>query len=326
MPTPTTFYTDNLAYINSVCVAYVGENVVALAHAITPAAFMLLGFYVIVWGYASLRGMIEQPLTDMLARLVKITLIFSIAIGVANYNTVIVNLFVDGPDQLTQAMANAKTPSGMAAGLDILFDHGFAVGKQFWGKAGILHGDFGMYIAALVVFLITVAVTAYAFFLIVLAKVALSILLALGPLFILSLLFQSTQNYFSSWVQQLSNYFLVPVLVVAVNLLVLTLFSRAADSAMTSTADIDQVFPFMALGLVALLALGSVLSMASGLAGGVSLSSFGMGRMASRAGLKLASNVAEGMGKAGVAGAKMVARPAWNAYQNRNKNSLTNKE
>jgi type IV secretion system protein VirB6 len=114
-----------------------------------------------------------------------------------------------------------------------------------------------------------------------LSKVALTAILALGPLFIISLLFETTAGYFNSWIRQLSNYFLVPVLVMAVNLLVLKLFSRAASAAAIANAgEVDQIFPFLVMGLVSLLALASVLAIAAGLAGGVALSAFGMGRLA----------------------------------------------
>ncbi len=321
----TTFYGDNLTYINNVCTAYIGENVAAVAAAIAPAAFMLLGVYVMLWGYASLRGLIEEPIMDLAARLLKISLIFSIGIGLAEFNVLITDTLFNGPEQLAAVLTHAPSSSGVVNSLDALFDQGFQIGKQFWIKGGILHGDFGMYIVALTVWTETVAVTAYAFFLMVLSKFALTIIISLGSLFIISLLFDSTAAYFNSWVQQMTNYFLVPVLVVATNLLVMTLFSRAAEGAvaMTSTTDIDQIFPFFAMGLVSLLVLGSILTMAAGLSGGMALSSFGVGRLAARI-LGTGAKKALGTGaKVAGIGTKKVARAGWTAYQNRNRNSIS---
>lgn len=63
-----------------------------------------------------------------------------------------------------------------------------------------------MYMVAILVWGQTILVTAYACFLIVGAKIALAIIMAIGPLFIFSLMFQSTSDFFSRWVQQLANY------------------------------------------------------------------------------------------------------------------------
>jgi len=325
---PGTFFADNLKYIERVCDAYVGEQVAAVAQAIAPAAFTLLGVYVLLWGFASMRGAIREPLMDMAERVFKVSLIFGVGIGLAEYNTVITETFLHGPDELAAAMARAPDSTSFAGGLDILLSQGFDIGKQFWDKAGVFNGDTGLYFVALAVWTLIIVVTSYGFFLMALAKVALTAILALGPLFIIGLLFQTTSGYFNSWMRQLSNYFLVPVLVMAVNLLVLKLFSRAASAAeIVRAGDVDQIFPFLVMGLVSLLALASVLTIASGLAGGVSLSSFGMGRLAGKLlqhhGQKLIRTGADYSTRP----VRYVSRKAWGgtkaAFQARPKNSIT---
>jgi type IV secretion system protein VirB6 len=281
MAAPGTFFTASLGYIERVCDAYVGEQVAAVAQAIAPAAFTFLGVYVVLWGFASMRGAIREPLMDMAERVLKVALVFGAGIGLAEYNTVITQTFLHGPDELAAAMARSQDQTSFTGGLDTLLGQGFDIGKQFWAKAGLFNGDVGLYFVALAVWALTIIVTSYGFFLMALSKVALTAILALGPLFIISLLFETTSGYFNSWFRQLSNYFLVPILVMAVNLLVLKLFSRSASAAAIANAgEVDQIFPFMAMGLISLLALASVLTIAAGLAGGVALSSFGMGRLA----------------------------------------------
>jgi type IV secretion system protein VirB6 len=132
----------------------------------------------------------------------------------------------------------------------------------------------------------------------------------MGAIFFLGLLFQATAGFFNSWLRQLANYFLIPVLVVMINLLVMKLFSRAASgaAAMTATTEVSQVFPFFAMGLVCLLALASVLSVASGLAGG----------LLTKSGFKLGKKVGKQTGRAG----KKIGRGAWNLYQNSKRNTI----
>lgn len=328
MAVPGTFFTSSLAYIEQVCDAYVGEQVAAVARAIAPAAFTFLGVYVVLWGFASMRGAIREPLMDMAERVLKVSLIFGAGIGLAEYNTVVTDTFLHGPDELAAAMARAPEAGGFTGGLDLLLSQGFDIGRQFWTKAGLFNGDVGLYFVALAVWALIIVVTAYGFFLMALSKVALTAILALGPLFIISLLFETTAGFFNSWIRQLSNYFLVPVLVMAVNLLVLKLFSRAASAAaIASIGEVDQIFPFLVMGLISLLALASVLTIAAGLAGGVALSSFGMGRLAGslmhRHGRQLAAKGADYASRP----VRYAGRKAWGAtkgaFQGRARNSVS---
>lgn len=323
-----TFYADSLQYINGVCESFVGENVAAVARIVGPFAFSLLTLYVVLWGFASLRGLVKEPANEFINRVIVIVVVFGIGFNLANYNILITNTFLRGPDEFVAGLTKSPGTAGVIGGLDLMFGQGLEVGARFWAKAGVLRGDFGMYIVALFVWAMTIVVTAYAFFLMALSKVALTLLISLGPLFFIGLLFQATAGFFNSWLRQMANYFLVPVMVVVVNLLVMKLFSRAANgaTAITATTEVSQVFPFLATGLVCLLALASVLSIASGLAGGVSLSSFGMGRFTGgllkyygfAAGKQLVKQTTRSVKWAG----KKVGRTAWNAYQGRKRNYI----
>ena len=251
-------YTDSLNYINNVCDSYVGENVAAVAGLIGPFAASMLTLYVILWSFASFRGLIREPFDDFLKRLITISVVFGIGFSLANYNILITNTFLRGPDEFVAGLAQSAGTGGVVSGLDAMLEQGFEIGGRFWAKAGLLDGDFGMYFVALFVWFLTLVVTAYAFFLMALSKFVLTVLVGLGALFFLGLLFEATAGFFNAWLRQLANYFLVPVLVVMVNLLIMKLFARAASgaAAITSTTEVAQVFPFAAMGLVSLLALG----------------------------------------------------------------------
>jgi type IV secretion system protein VirB6 len=323
-----TLYSDSLNYINGVCDAYVGENVVAVARVVGPLLTSMLGLYVALWGFASLRGLIKEPVNEFINRVAKLAAILGIGFNMANYNVLITNTFLRGPDEFVAGLARSPGSGGVISGLDAMLNDGLVLTGRVWAKAGVLDGDFGMYLVAAAVITMTIVVTAYAFFLMALSKVVLTAVVAIGPLFFIGLLFEATAGFFNAWLRQLANYFLVPVLVVMVNLLVMKLFARAASgpAGMTSSAEVAQVFPFLAMGLVCLLALASLLSIASGLAGGVSLSSFGMGRFAgsllNRKGMQLGMQVGRQGARPVAWAGKKVARGAWNAYQNRSRNSI----
>lgn len=303
-------YADIFNFINTLSQSYISTNVATVAKLIEPAVVALLGLYVILWGVASLRGMIQEPFTEAASRIVKIALICSLALQLGHYNELIVDTFVLGPEELAKQLSGATGATGTITGLDKILDSGFAAGKSFWEKGGLISGDIGMYVIALILWGVAIAVTAYSCFLIVLAKIALSVVIALGPLFIVSLLFQRTAQFFSSWIQQLANYSLLIILVFAANVFVVTLFSEAATgaAAVSATARIDQIFPFVIIGVISILVLVQLRGIAAGLAGGLSLSSEGMGHL----GLSVLSGSASragSMAKSGMGAMKSLPRP-----------------
>lgn len=319
------FFGPSITYVDNVTTAFIGQNVAAFANSVKPFAFSMLGLAILIWGFCMLRGMIQEPIMDMVSRVIKWSIIFGFAFNMAIYNTYIIDIVTLGPEQITQSFGHAPTSSMTVNKLDLILNQGFAAGAKFWGKAGVLKGDFGMYIIAVATWTMTLAVTTYAFALIVLSKLAITAIICLGPLFIISLLFTATADFFNKWVQQLVNYFLVPVLVIIVNLMVLEIFARAATgaAAVTSSGKVDEVFPFLAAGIMSLCVLASVLNIASGLAGGMALSSFGIGAAAA----KFFGRGAKKGGKAALKGGAKLAvkgsRAAWSGYKSTRSNSIS---
>jgi type IV secretion system protein VirB6 len=114
-------------------------------------------------------------------------------------------------------------------------------------------------------------------FLIALSSIALAVLLALGPLFIAALFFDATKRFFSAWMAQLTNYALITVLTVMMAALLLRIVqSYATQTAARGSAILTvDALNMMLVAVLVFLVLRQVMPIASGLAGGTSLNSFG---------------------------------------------------
>ncbi len=109
--------------------------------------------------------------------------------------------------------------------------------EQLWDKGGILSGDVGYYVAGAMVWLLMGALCVYTMFLMALSSIACAVLLAIGPLFVVMLLFDTTRRYFEAWIGQLANYALITVLTVLVAALLLRVVSSfAAQTAARGSA------------------------------------------------------------------------------------------
>jgi type IV secretion system protein VirB6 len=254
---------------------YVSAQVAAMAAAIEPAATTLAVIYVMVWGFLHLRGAIEEPVLSGALRIVRLVVVLGVGLRLWEYNALAVDTFMAAPVELAAALAGAADPVGT---IDALWDQGGTVAATLWEKGGVFDGDLGFYLAAAFVYLLMGAVCVYTLFLMALARVALAVLLAIGPLFIVLLLFESTQRFFEAWVAQLVNYALVAVLAVLVASLMLTVVEAYATQTAALGAAIltvDALDMLLVAGLV-LLILRQVMPIAARLAGGVALGSFGV--------------------------------------------------
>jgi type IV secretion system protein VirB6 len=271
------FFATFWSWLNGQLATYIGTNTARLAATLEPAVVTLAVLYVMAWGYLHLTGQIEEPFVTGLKRIGMLALVLGVGLKLWLYNTVLVDTFYNAPAQLAAAMVGARDTVGT---IDSIWESGGAVAGNLWvkGHAAPFFTGIGYFTAAIVVWCLIGLLCVYAMFLIALSNIALAVLLALGPLFIAFLFFESTKRMFAAWIAQLANYALITVLTVMVAALLLQLVqSYAAQTAARGSAilTVDALNMILAAVLVFLI-LRQVMPIAAGLAGGLALSSFGL--------------------------------------------------
>ncbi len=254
--------------------AYVSVHVAATAAAIEPAAVTLGVIYVMLWGYLHLRGQVDEPIMTAAVRLLTLVVVFGVGLRLWLYHSLIVDTFFTAPAQLAAQLVGAADPVTL---IDTIWDRGGAAAGMLWDKGGVLSGDVGFYFAAIAIYALVGVVCVYTMFLISLSRIALAVLLAVGPIFIVLTLFDSTRRYFDAWLQELANYALVTVLTVMVTALMLD-FVEAYAAQTAARGDgiltVDALNLLLVCALVALV-LQQVMPIAARLAGGGTLSTLG---------------------------------------------------
>jgi type IV secretion system protein VirB6 len=269
------FFATFWGWLNSQLSTYIGDNTARLATILEPAVVTLATIYVMVWGYMHLTGKIEEPVVTGLKRIVVVAVILGVALRLWLYNSLIVDTFYNAPAQVTAALVGSGDPVGT---IDAIWQSGGTVAGNLWAKGGLLTGDFGFYLAGAIVWILIGALCIYAMFLIALSNIAMAILLALGPLFIALLFFETTKRFFSAWIGQLANYALITVLTVMVGALLLQVVkSYAAQTAARGTAIVTvDALNMVLIAMLVFLMMRQVMPIASALASGVALNSFGV--------------------------------------------------
>jgi type IV secretion system protein VirB6 len=267
------FFATFWTWLNGHLATYIGTNTALLASILEPTVVMLATLYVMAWGYLHLMGKIDEPVLTGVKRILALGLILGVGLQLWLYNTVIVDTFYNAPAQLAAAIVGSSDP---VSTIDTIWESGGAVGGALWSKGGSVT-NFESCVAGVVVWCLMGVLCVYAMFLIALSRIALAVLLALGPLFVAMLFFDATRRLFVAWIAQLTNYALITVLTVMVAALLLQIVqSYAAQTAARGTEILSvDALHMVLVAMLVFLILRQVMPLASGLAGGVSLNSFG---------------------------------------------------
>ena len=267
------FCAEFSAWLNTILANYISDNTRHLAELLAPAVVTLGVLYVMIWGALQALGQIEEPLIEGLKRIAVLGFIFGAGLNLWLYNEVLVNTFFTAPADLAAGLVGAFDSVGI---VDQILLKGDDTATLLLSKGGLLHG-LSYVIAGVFVYVVVGFTALYAIFLLSLARVALSVLLALGPLFIAMLFFDATRRFVESWLAQCANYAFVAILTVLVADLMLTVVSTAANTAVAAGGSITIALAVRVClaGALTLLVLRQVMPMAAGLASGIALSSFG---------------------------------------------------
>ncbi len=268
------FFAEFWTWLGALLANYVGVNTGRVAAILEPAVLALGTLYVLMWAYLHLMGRIEEPFVTGLKKIFVLALIIGVSLRLWLYNSVIVDTFMRAPAQFAAAVIGAFDPVLI---VDQIMERGSDAASLLLEKAGVFDGEFSFYIAGYAIYLIVGITAVYAMFLLALSRIALSVLLALGPLFIALLFFETTKRFFEAWIAQLANYAFITILTVMVAALMMQLIDTAATQAAARGDGIEiaeAVRICMAAGLV-FLVMRQVMPMAASLSHGMALTSFG---------------------------------------------------
>jgi len=274
------FYSRLFTEVGTALTTYVNDTSTSIISAITPVATTLVTIYVMLWGWSMMRGVISEPITDGVGRIVRLALIMGLALNIGYYNGFLSDWLWNAPDALASYVAGGNTSTN-ATFLDSLMSQMYDFGDAYYVKAAS-NSTLGipsipLLLMAYAVWTAGILATAYGAFLLALAKMGLAIALGVGPLFILLTIFEPTKRFFDAWLGQALNYvFLVMLSAAGIKLIMAILQHYLTDaSGVIVDPNLDQAFPALMLSIVGVLVLMQLPAAASALGGGVAISTLG---------------------------------------------------
>jgi type IV secretion system protein VirB6 len=169
---------------------------------VIPVAWIVLGICVLIWCYLLMQGKVAVPATDWLLKFIGFMLVLHV-MGNGYLGWVATPIF-NLPSELTAAASHSSSDAPTLLGqvntkvIDLI--------SALFTAASSFASDLAIG-AAITVFLLTLLVTAAAYlllstalFAVIFAKLGLSLVLAVGPFFVLALVLPQTRSLFFSWI------------------------------------------------------------------------------------------------------------------------------
>lgn len=257
----------------------------------------MLVLYVAITGYLMLMGRFGSSVGDWFVRVLKLFVVTVLLVNVDLLTAFLYVLATDVPESVASVLAGVSgdNAGGINSSIGVIWQQGLTATQNIFQEASLT--TWSPVLFALIVLITTVFAIVYITFLVMLAKLAVAVLLGVAPFFIVLYLFEATKPIFEGWMRQLLSFALIPIFLYGLLALVINIVHTMSDQMVEATANevwgITHVGPYALVMLVSLLLTTQVMSWASGVAGGFSLSSVNAFGRASRL-----SAVATGAGAA----------------------------
>ncbi|MGE3691071.1 MAG: type IV secretion system protein [Novosphingobium sp.] len=186
--------------------------------ALMPALTILLTLYIAFFGFSLLTGRSTLGISALTPRMMTLGLVLTFATSWIAYQSVVWNLAIGAPDQIASVITGSRGSATQifADRIDIIFSAIAEVAQPGGGGAegAVPQGGQGsftpanlMWLGALLLLLGTVGV-------LVTARIALAVLLALGPVFLVFSLFGGTRGLTAGWLRGVVLTAVTPLFVV----------------------------------------------------------------------------------------------------------------
>jgi type IV secretion system protein VirB6 len=173
-----------------------------LSTALVGIATAWLTVYIANYGYAVVRGEVQEPLSVFGWKMVKMAFILGIALSGGRYMDIVFSTANGLQDSMATVFLrggpyNQSAPTTVFGALDTANNTANDILKDLWRDAGITRLDLVM--ASVTFSLGTIIFLLFGAFVTLLSKVILCFALAIGPMAVLALMFKPTSKYFDAW-------------------------------------------------------------------------------------------------------------------------------
>lgn len=266
-PITTTIFSELTADFDANVLTTITSGSTRIIGLISPLMAVCFSIYVLLICWTYWQGRNDEPINDFLMRMATWAFILTCGMNIQFYTTYIVPFANGLGEELASAITGQSNP---ISGLDSLLSAYINACAQIYDNAHNFQIIGAVWvITVMVIFATPFMALAVAY--IILAKFALELLLALGPLFISAALFPPVRQFFWNWAGQCLNYALLGSLFAGAGAIEVA-FAQKIAPAGSSFPTMKQVVEIDAMGLVFFIVALNLPGLASALASGIGIS------------------------------------------------------
>lgn len=280
------FIMDTLTSVDGVIGHYVQTVYLQLAVQYNSTLLLLCTFYILLLGYRFTMHTLSADFSTISRHLIVLCIVYGLITNWSLYYLFVYNLFTNEPGHIAQVMVNASNQLAPSETIAQALNHVYSVGMEAAKKS--FSGGIKLFFCSIFIFAFTFVCCLTALGLLIYAKLAMAIALALGPIFLPFILWESTRGWFVSWLRKLFNFALIPIVTASILSLMLSVMELVLPDLNSQAAqgnpDFFTMGLFGGLSLVTAFLLKQSLPIASSLSGGFTLAALGqVGSMVSSA-------------------------------------------
>lgn len=234
--------------------------------ALVTVLTILLTLFVAWFGINLLLGRANLSVRSLTPRMMTIGVVLTLVTSWVAYSTLVWNLAVGGPDEIAAVITGSQGSATQvfAQKIDIVFQALQQASPQVEGKdVGAFSPEGMMWLGAMLLLLGTVGI-------LVTARIALAVLVTVGPIFVVMALFESTRGMFTGWLKGLVMLALVPLFAVLGGSIMLELAVPVLSALAATPGQIDPqaAMAFFVVGAVHMALMIMVLKVAGTMVAG----------------------------------------------------------
>ena len=283
MITASSFISGTLNTVDAVIGNFVHQAYVNLIQANAGIITVLFTFYIMMLGFKFLSHAHHFNLMGIVQHMIVMLCVYGLIMNWQLYHLFVYNIFTNEPaylaDILVKSTGQFHGNVSLAGVLDGIYDAVVNAAVGLLGQVSLSGSGIAFAFYAILVFIIGSLMCIFALLLFVYAKMMMAVSLALGPIFILFILWQPTQGLFSAWLNKLITIALIPIIASAILVLMLSVVKVTLPAINQSTDHLQfyGIAPFLGLSLATTMILSQVFRISSALGGGLTLASLSSG-------------------------------------------------
>ncbi|MGH8746887.1 MAG: type IV secretion system protein, partial [Burkholderiales bacterium] len=175
---------------------FVGKVFGPIAHTVSAPLWAAVTLFVAVYGYMVMTGHVQQLYKTALRNILLVGFVTYTALD-WDWFSYLYDVFTKSPELFASTLSLGHDAN---SALDELYDRGMDTAFSIWSRSG---WDLSLWGLGAAVFAVTLCLTGFAVFLLLLVKLLVAATLALGPIFVTFCLFDATRQWFKNWIGSL---------------------------------------------------------------------------------------------------------------------------